>query len=361
MSFAGHKIVERSAYMENVTEICREILSDFLNRWTVDQVKKMTLEQYVSVGNPDTFCQWVETKTVGIGNIKGPAGSIKFGIYKRTDKNKKPGNYDNDEQYSWQKAFNAKTKDEAFQIVKNEIIKIVKCADEGDFGAIDSSKLYDIFKWKVACLYSNERIIPIFKRDWLERIAERFEMPQNSPISLIQQELMSRKPIDLSVYEYASRFWKEFGEKSVPKASIIMGRATRKAAAKKNTKTQTRNGASAYFATQKHNVLQEALKNKLVAKFGKQNVLIEENFVDIKVVQPDKIYFYEVKSSAYASDCIREALGQILSYAHKDTDSRPKQLIVAGQYKPNADEVRFVDYVKTNLKIDFSYENVDLE
>jgi hypothetical protein len=100
----------------------------------------MTLDQYVSVGDPDTFCQWVETKTEDLGNIKGPAGSIKFGIYKRTDKNKKPRNYDNNEEYSWQKSFNANTKDEAFQIVKNEIVKIIKCADVENFEEIDISR-----------------------------------------------------------------------------------------------------------------------------------------------------------------------------------------------------------------------------
>jgi hypothetical protein len=87
---------------------------------------------------------------------------------------------------------------------------------------------------------------------------------------------------------------------------------------------------------------------------------MEENFVDIKVIQPDKIYLYEVKSSAYASDCIREALGQILSCVHRDSDERPKQLIVAGQYKPNDDEVKFIDFVKKNLNLNFSYESVDL-
>jgi hypothetical protein len=40
-------------------------------------------------------------------------------------------------------------------------------------------------------------------------------------------------------------------------------------------------------------------------------------------------------------------------------DSRPKQLIVAGQYKPNDDEVEFINYVKKNLNLNFSYENID--
>jgi hypothetical protein len=320
----------------------------------------MTLEQYVSVGAPDTFCQWVETKTKDLGNIKGPAGSIKFGIYKRTDKNKKPRHYDNDGEYSWQKSFNANTKDGAFQIVKNEIVKIIRCADTDNLEAIDSSKLYDIFKWKVACLYSNERIIPIFNRNWMRRIAEYFRLPKNCPYSAIHREMISRKPHHLSVYEYSSELCERFGGTKKPKTQTKVKRTTREAATGKNTETQTRRGSATYVATQKHNILQEALKQKLVSKYGKENVFMEKNFVDIKVIQPDKIYLYEIKSSAYASKCIREALGQILSYAQVDSDSRPKQLIIAGQYKPNDDEVEFINFVKKNLNLNFSYESVDL-
>jgi hypothetical protein len=347
--------------MESQTDICKEILDDFLDRWTVEAVKKMTLDQYVSVANPDTFCQWVETRTIKLGNIKG-APSIKFGIYKRDsrNKNKKPKNYDNDEEYSWRKSFNANTRKEAFEIVKNEIIKIIEYANVDNLEAIDDSKLDDIFKWKVAFLYSGGRIIPIFKRDWLEKIAERFGLQKNSPYSLIHRKLISRKPSYRSIYEYASKFWGEFGGNKKPNTQIKATRIIRKAVTWKNTETQTRQAASSYIATQKHNILQEALKNKLIEKFGKENVRMEENLVDIKVFQPDKIYFYEIKSSAYASDCIREALGQILLYAHSDNDERPKQLIIAGQYKPNDSDISFINYVKKILNLNFSYESIDL-
>lgn len=347
--------------MESQTDICSEILYDFLDRWTVDKVKQMPLEQYVSVGNPDTFCQWVETKTVDLGNIKGPVGSIKFGIYKRTAKNKKPKNYDNDEEYSWRKSFNANTRKEAFEVVKNEIIKIIECANVENLETIDDLKLDDIFKWKIAFLYSNERIIPIFKRDWLENIAERFGLQKNSPYSLIHRTMISHRPSHLSIYEYASTFWKEFGGKKKTNTQITARRTTRGEVTGKNTGTQTRRGAASYIATQKHNILQEALKKRLVAEYGAENVFMEKDFVDIKLIQPDKIRLYEIKSSAYASDCVREALGQILSYAHRDDDGRQKQLVVVGQYKPNDDEVDFINFVKKNLNLNFSYENIDIE
>ena len=43
--------------------------------------------------------------------------------------------------------------------------------------------------------------------------------------------------------------------------------------------------------------------------------------------QHDYLGFYEVKSSSYASDCIREALGQVLFYSSQDQDERIKKLV----------------------------------
>jgi hypothetical protein len=350
--------------MENRTDICREILYDFLDRWTVDKVKQMTLDQYVSIRDKDTFCQWLETRTRKLGSIKG-INSSKFGIYKRGDKSKKPKRLHNDNDYSWQKFYSDSDRNEAFKNIKNEILQIIDNAESGQFEQIDRLHLTQFVRWKIAYLYSNERLIPIFKKEVLVKIATHFGLAANyrTPNSEIQRVMIANKPAHLSIYEYSEELYEKFGrdDEKKAKARETQRRTSRRAATGKNTGTQMRRGTTTYVATQKHNILQETLKNKLVAKYGEKNVSMEKNFVDIKVVQPDKIYFYEVKSSAYASDCIREALGQILSYAHRDDDGKPKHLIIAGQYKPNDDEVDFISYVKENLKLNFDYESIDLD
>lgn len=173
---------------------------------------------------------------------------------------------------------------------------------------------------------------------------------------------MENKPAHLSIYEYSEELFNKFGDKKKNAEDQKETRRTvRRATGHKNTQTQIRRGTATHVAVQKHNLLQEKLKNKLIAEYGKENVFLEKNFVDIKVIQSDKIYLYEIKSSAYASDCIKEALGQILSYAHRDSDKKPKQLIIAGQYPPNGDEIEFINYVKENLNLNFSYQHIDLE
>lgn len=48
----------------------KELLDNFLDRWTIENVQNLTLQEYVGLGNKDTFCQWVETKTRMLGSIK---------------------------------------------------------------------------------------------------------------------------------------------------------------------------------------------------------------------------------------------------------------------------------------------------
>ncbi len=88
-------------------EECIELLDLFLGRWTIENGLDMTLEEYVGLGNKDTFCQWIETRTRIYGSIKGMT-SIKFGIYERKDLAKRPKSYNNDEKYSWLKGYGAK-------------------------------------------------------------------------------------------------------------------------------------------------------------------------------------------------------------------------------------------------------------
>lgn len=117
----------------------KEILNDFLNRWTIENIQDLTLREYVGLGNKDTFCQWVETKTRVLGSIKGQS-SIKFGIYERKEPNKKPKNYKSDSQYSWLKSY-GNNKEEAFKSIKEEIIKIIDFSEKGNFSEIDKIRL----------------------------------------------------------------------------------------------------------------------------------------------------------------------------------------------------------------------------
>jgi len=359
-------IIKTAKSTEMTINELKELLDEFLNRWTLEEVENLKLQDYVGLGNKDTFCQWVETKTRMLGSIKGLT-SIKFGIYERKDPEKKPKNYKNDDNYSWLSGY-GDDRMTAFENTKRDILKIIELAGIGRFDLIDEINIPDLFKWKIAFLYSNERLIPIYKRDVLFRIANHFGLhtTNRTKISEIQDVLISNKPANLNVYEFMRQLYNQFGQNEdkeiiVDTIKPSIKRITRKAALKRNIEPQIRTITRSFIVEQKHNKIQEALKEILVNKYGIENVILEENFIDIKLIQPDFISFYEVKSAPFASDCIKEALGQILLYSLNDIDPRTKRHIVVGQYPPTENDIEFINFLKLNIKLEFDYINVEIE
>jgi hypothetical protein len=349
------------------TEQKQKILEEFLERWPGSVVRKMTLSDYVGVLDKNTFTYWVETKTRALGSIKG-WDSIKFGIYRRSKPEKRNKNYPNDDLYTWMSRFGL-NREEAFEAVKKTILDIIEFAERGEFAKIDTLRLPDLFKWKVASLYSNERLVPIFKHDVLLRLAAAYGLNifTEPRVSEIHEVLISNKPTSQDIYSYMDELYEQYGTDhhqqgaSPPegdKVRVRKRRTTRKAATSKNVLPQTRSQARSYIADLKHNKIQEALRLKLIEQHGEDAVFLEKNWVDVKVVLTNEIIFYEVKSASYASDCIEEALGQILGYVFNDEDSRKKRIVVVGQYPPNTDDQRFIEYVKSTVKIEFGYEHM---
>lgn len=351
--------------MENRIEIRQILLDEFLNRWTRENVVRMTLEEYVDVGNKNTFCYWVETETRELGSINGYP-SIKFGIYKRKKKgNKRPKIYINDSEYSWQKHF-GKTREEAFENVKRSIIQIIDFAQAGNFKAIDELSLPQIFRWKVAYFYSNERLLPIFSQEVLHRIAVKYGLKINNrtKVSEIQELILQNKPVDITIQEFSEKLWNEFGKKEntqVSNEKSDIAKKSRKGVLHKNTQPQFRKGTDSIIAKQNHNLLQNKLKRLLIDEYGENVVELEADYVDAKLTLSDLLVFYEVKSDATAEDCIKKALGQILAYVFKNEDKRKKKIVVVGQYHPSDMAQKFIEFIKKNLLIEFEYKQIDIE
>jgi hypothetical protein len=338
----------------------RAILTDFLKTWPLERVEKMSLDEYVNVKDPETFCQYVETKTRPLGSIKG-LNSIKFGIYKRGDKKKRPKNAVSDDSHSWLSYFGEK-KNVAFVSVKSDLMKIIESAQRLDLEKIDDIHLHSIFKWKVAFLYSNEGFIPIFKKDALHLIAENLGLAisKNTKYSEIHRFIAKTKPIGISVYDYMRKLYSEYRIEQESDKKDKQGNSTkrkaRKATGQRNTSSQNRKGTREYVAEQFHNELQEKLEKFLSDKYGVDKVVLEENYIDVKLTLKNEIHYYEVKTAGFAEDCIRQGLGQLLSYVHYENDKRKKKLIIFGKNKPNDQEVDFIDFVKSQFnKVDFEY------
>jgi len=130
----------------------------------------------------------------------------------------------------------------------------------------------------------------------------------------------------------------------------------------KNTNPHTRKiNSSISVVNAAHNKLQLEFYTKLIKKYGKKNVIMEDNYVDIKLIEKNKITFFEIKPYSSASLCIREALGQLLDYLWKEerTKLANSKIVVIGPTKPTINEVEYIDFLKNNLNIEFDYQCID--
>lgn len=356
----------------NLTE--RQALYDkFLERWPEEAVRTMSLSSYVDVENHDTFCYWVERETRLLGSILG-SPAIKFGIYKRKSQKEPVAQYSNDSEYSWRPIYGS-SRGEAFEKIRNQILKIIDFSQKGAFSELDEIQLSSMFKWKIAFMYSNERLIPIYEEKTLRRISESFGSQQGREIRIseIQELMMANKPAELDIYQYMGELWYQFSnknskenerenlKKSNKNAQSDWLPARRRSASDLNTASKTISISRTYVIEQKHKKLQLLLREKLEGEFGAENVRLEEDFVDLKLLQPQYITLYEVKSSSYPVNCVREAIGQLLYYSICDEDSRPKRLVVVGQFPPNASEEEFIMKLRQILNVDISYQYLSLK
>ncbi|EGQ9169124.1 AAA domain-containing protein [Vibrio cholerae] len=180
---------------------------EFLATWPLDRIETMTLPEYVSTHDKTTFTYWLETRTQSLANIKG-SPSPKFGIYKRNSDPKDRSGMIHGDEYSWWEKFGA-TEQEAFEKIRNEIIKVIKAARDGDVKSIDKVELAPIYKWKIAFMYQDQNapcIINIFAKD---KLVELTGLPSSSGYPELYHSLMQNYSVALhdNIAEYGRVCW----------------------------------------------------------------------------------------------------------------------------------------------------------
>ena len=188
-----------------------KLYDDFGANFPLDKLKVMTLEQYTNLDKEDSFCYWLESITTELGSIWG-GSSYKFGIYKRRNNvkiNSRSG-YLSNEEYAWVEKYGTSIND-AFEKVRSIIIEICIASQEGRFEDIDNLDLGGAYKWKIAYLYSNRKLVGIFNRRNLSAAVrlKDIEAYKYSTISSMHSLLVSHKPEAKSILEFSAELWKE--------------------------------------------------------------------------------------------------------------------------------------------------------
>ncbi len=184
-----------------------KLYHDFQEAFPLEKLGDMTLEQYTNLNRSDSFCYWLESKTDYLGSIWG-GSAYKFGIFRRDSESGDNSKFLHDEKYSWYASL-APDRDAAFERIKAAVIKIANAARTGQYELIDTiSEFGDACKWKIAFLYSQERLITIYKKEFLLKAAQILgaNFRNNTPISEIQRFLISKQN-GKDIYDYCNVLW----------------------------------------------------------------------------------------------------------------------------------------------------------
>lgn len=191
--------------------------NEFLERWPLERLSDMQLSDYTGVGNDDSFCYWLESRTNDLGSIWG-GSSFKFGVFRRKDKTHKESrlgrSYTSD--FAWLNKY-GNTPDEAFSSVLEQIVTVALSARAGDLEAIDQADLGEAVRWKIAFLYQDRNdlnIAPIYISQLLREITDQSRI---SPAQA-QRALMADRN-NKEVFEYAGELLEIASAKMAEKLS----------------------------------------------------------------------------------------------------------------------------------------------
>lgn len=180
-----------------------ELIKYFTNKWTVDKIRNMTLTEYVQVGNKPTFCHDLEKGTEKLGRIGGRP-SDKFGIWRRNKSEPfKTKDLTTDGVYGWRTKY-GNTAEEAFNTIKTLIIQVVEDSQNQNFSNIDGINLDRWIKWKIAFIYSNLNLFPIYNNLMLRMVAKNLRHPNYSKArySNLHAYILSQKPEEQDFFEF---------------------------------------------------------------------------------------------------------------------------------------------------------------
>jgi len=115
-----------------------------------------------------------------------------------------------------------------------------------------------------------------------------------------------------------------------------------------------------------HNQIQEAIYGQFVKKHGADNVSCELKTgygtkVDIVIKNSEDYIFYEIKTANTAKECIREALSQLLEYAHYPNHERASKLVIIATIDLSDNAKAYLKKIRKLFNIPVFYQKFDFE
>lgn len=203
--------------MENIENVwnpniieSKKLYESFLIEFPLERLKNLAVEEYTNLNKSDSFCYWVETKLRELGSIQGST-SYKFGMYEFNKEPREGSGYSHDEKYAWLSKYGSDSKS-AYETILSNLVKIAECAQVGDFEAIDSIDMSNMFKWKIAFLYSDYKLLNVFSEDSIRYLSKKIGMmdSEKAKFSQMYKYLLEQKGEEEDVFEYSAKIWNEW-------------------------------------------------------------------------------------------------------------------------------------------------------
>jgi hypothetical protein len=115
-----------------------------------------------------------------------------------------------------------------------------------------------------------------------------------------------------------------------------------------------------------HPKIQDLCYEQLVKEFGKQNVGTEiqtgyGTSIDLAVNQNGEFSFYEIKTNISIRICVREAISQLLEYAHFPNKTNANKLVIVSQNTIDTDTKNYLKNLREVYRLPIHYRQFDLE
>ena len=343
-------------YSERAKDVQKLLVlrNEFVKHFNTDFIKKMKLEDYcIGLGRNSIFCfcYAIEQSFKDLGVILG-ATAIKFGIYYSTK----------EEKYVYGPKF-GKSKTTAFNSVKKNLLRLIDAGDKEELEKIEKNIFSSMVKGKILSLYFPEKYLNIFSDIHLDHFLNKLGIGNDA--LYLQDAVYKRKAIvDFKNSDDVLSSWEMDKFSSFLYSIFPVGEDNRQGLISDSDYFMSV-GEKYVRVERKHKQIQNALYEILSDEYKNLKMEVAPDFiskdkVDImgKHIASGERHYFEIKTFN-AKSSIREALGQILEYAHYPQKNNADKMYIVGLGKPTTKDNEYLEYLRSSYKIPIWYRWFD--
>lgn len=210
-----------------------ERIEQFLSLWPLESIQKLKFKDYYHAKQYDSFARYLDLFDISMGETYGN----NFHVWKPADEKKEAREhevYRYENKLAWDKKF-GQTFDEAFETVKDRVLRIAELARQGDFAEIETIELNSALKWKIAFVYQDfnqPKVYPIFSKEDLKRLGYKNVVNSSSFTYRTAFEQLEFDRNGKAYFDYVKQLHQkilevradELGKKVAKKSKVVEGK-----------------------------------------------------------------------------------------------------------------------------------------